>query len=256
MSQCTRAIVRNELVILRRDPSYVIVMMVMPLIVMAFIKSAFRPALAASGLVGANGAEQAVPGVAVLFSFFLMSNTGFSIFREHGWGTWERLRASPAKVGEIMVGKAVVPLLIALTQLAVLIGLGSWVFSLHLRGSWIGLVLISVAQALCLVSLAFALVALCRTMMQLNAISTVGTMVLAGLGGAITPIPFLPSWARAVAPGVPSYWAMRGYRSVIIESSGVGAVMLPVVMMLGFSVVFAGIYVWRFKADESKLSWA
>jgi ABC-2 type transport system permease protein len=250
------AIARQDLRILRSDPMFLVIMIAMPLLVMAFIKPAFRAALIESGVRDANGAEQVVPGTATMFAFFLMGNLGFAVFREHGWNTWERLRASRATPAEIMTGKMVTPLLSSALQLAVLFGVGGLVFELDVRGSYLGLVLVAVSLALCLVSLGFVLLAVCRTVMQLNAVSNLGTMVFAGLGGAITPITVLPDWARHVAPGTPSYWAMRGFRSVILKPGGLGSVALPVSVLLAFTAGFALIAGLRFRFEETKISWA
>src|SRR5947209_9183011 len=85
------AVARHELRLLRRDPVFLLTFTLMPLIVMAFIKPAFRYMLAAQNGARVNGAEQAVPGVAVMFSMFLVGSVGFAFFREYGWGTWERV---------------------------------------------------------------------------------------------------------------------------------------------------------------------
>src|SRR5687768_3897932 len=205
------AVARHDLRVLRSDPAFLIIMIVMPLVVMAFIKPAFRASLLLNGVEGVNGAEQAVPGTAVMFAFFLLGNLGFGVFREHAWFTWERLRASPASPAEIMAGKVVVPLLTLLLQLGMLFGVGGALYGLHVRGSMLGMILVIGALAICLVSLGALLLAVCRSVMQLNAATNIGTMVFAGLGGAITPLSVLPEWARTVAPITPSYWAMRGF---------------------------------------------
>jgi ABC-2 type transport system permease protein len=250
------AVVRQDLRILRSDPAFLVIMTVMPLVVMAFIKPAFRASLLVTGAQGANGAEQAVPGTSVMFSFFLVGNLGFGVFREHGWNTWERLRASEATPTEIMAGKVVVPLLSLLLQLTVLFGVGGLLFGLHVRGSLLGLVLVAVALAMCLVCMGALLLAVCRTVMQLNAATNLGTMVYAGLGGAITPLSVLPHWARSIAPATPSYWAMRGFRSVILTGQGVSSVGLPIAVLGGFGLGFAVLAGLRFRAEETKLSWA
>jgi hypothetical protein len=51
-----------------------------------------------------------------------------------------------------------------------------------------------------------------------------GGVALAGLGGALVPPSALPGWAEAVASGTPSYWAMRGFRSVILDSDGAAGI--------------------------------
>lgn len=254
--RCSGAITRQDLRILRSDPVFLVIMIDMPLLIMAFVKPAFRAALIDSGVRHANGAEQVVPGVATLFAFFMMGNLGFAVFREHGWNTWERLRASRAKPAEIMAGKTVTPLLSLGLQLSVLFVVGGLAFGLEVRGSHLALALVAASLAVCLVSLGFLLLSICRTVMQLNAVTNLGTLVLAGLGGAIAPITALPGWARAMAPAVPSYWAMRGFRSVILDTGGLGAVALPVFVLLAFSAGFAPIAGIRFRFEETKISWA
>ncbi len=250
------AIVRHDLRILRSDPAFLVIMIGMPLIVMAFTKPAFQGTLVLGGAEGANGAEQVVPGTSVLFALFLVGNLGFAVFREHGWNTWERLRASPAGTGEIMVGKSVTPLLSLAVQQVVLLGLGGWLFDLRIEGSVVAIVLVAAAFAVSLLGLGFILLTLCRTVMQLNAVTNLGTMLLAGLGGALTPITSLPDWARAIAPAFPSYWAMRGYRSVILDDGGLGDVVLPVAVLLAFAVGFGLVAAARFRVEETKVSWA
>src|SRR4051812_34056360 len=97
---------------------------VMPLVVMVFLQPTFRLALKQSGYPSANGAEQAVPGVAVMFSFFLVGLVALAFLREHGFGTWDRLRASPASSGQIILGKLGPLAVTAAVQQATLFGVG------------------------------------------------------------------------------------------------------------------------------------
>lgn len=251
-----RAIAHNDFRILRRDPSFLIIMTGMPLIVMAFMRNAARPVLLGEGIVGATGAEQVVPGVAVLFSFFLVGNVGFATFREHGWGTWERLRASHADTSEILIGKTLIPLASLAIQLTMLFGVGGALFRLRVRGSWPAVVAITVMYGVTLVCLGLGLVALCKSVMQLNAASNLGSLLLSGLGGALTPLSTLPGWAHRVAPATPSYWAMRGYRRAILENTGIGAAWPSVVALALFAVAFAVYARMRFRMEDTKISWA
>jgi ABC-2 type transport system permease protein len=59
------------------------VLIVLPIITMAFLKPAFRRALAQAGHPHANGAEQVVPGQATLSAFFVVSLVTFGFFAEH-----------------------------------------------------------------------------------------------------------------------------------------------------------------------------
>ena len=114
----------QDLKILRADPMPAIMLIVMPLLLMPFLKPAFIVVLHMEGHRSATGAEQVVPGMAVTFGFFLVGNVSLGFYREHAWKTWERLRASAAGTAEILAGKMVTPLLQAIAQFGLLFGLG------------------------------------------------------------------------------------------------------------------------------------
>jgi ABC-2 type transport system permease protein len=244
---------RHELRLFRREPGMLLQMVFMPIVMIAFLKPAFGPALAQAGYEGATGAEQAVPGMIVMFSFFGAGMVGFAFFREHGWGTWDRLRASQARSFEIVVGKAVPTFLLVTGQQLILFVVGVWLFDLHIRGSLLGLGLVSIALALCLLAFGVVFAAFLRSSQALNAVNSLTVMTLAGLGGAFTPIDALPGWAQMIAPATPTYWAMVGYRAVVLDAGGVGATLRPVAVLMLFAAALTGLAVHRFSFDEAKL---
>ena len=67
------AIARNDVRIMRHDYFPVVLLVVMPLVGMVFMKSAFRSTVIAYGVANTNGAEQAVSGIAVTFGFLLVA---------------------------------------------------------------------------------------------------------------------------------------------------------------------------------------
>lgn len=250
------AVARHELRVLRQDPAPLVLLVFMPLVLMAFLQSAFGPALVAEGHAGATGVEQAVPGMSVMFAFFLVGNVGFSFYREHGWATWERLRATAAPPATVMAGKVVVPIVLCLAQLGLLFIVGILLFGLQITGSHAGLAVVAVAFSCSLVALGVCVVGLTSTVMQMNVVANLGAMVLAGLGGALVPVVELPGWAQAVAPGVPSYWAMRGLQEAVLLPTTLGDALLPAGMLLAFAAGFCALALWRFRFEESKTSWA
>lgn len=247
----------HDLRILRHDPAFLVIFTIVPLAFMAFNKDSFAAALSVEFAGrGFNGSEQIVPGAAVLFSGFLVGNLGFSVFREHGWGTWDRPRASQLSTPELLVTKSVAPILPLAFQLSVLLVGGALLYGLEVRGSIFAFAAVAAALAIMEVTLGFMLRSVCRSVIQLNAVTNAGAMLLGGLGGALTPVEFLPGWARFIAPATPAYWAMRGFRSVLFDGEGLAAVALPVAILLGFSTVFNLIAVRRFRIEEAKVSWA
>jgi len=245
------AIVRQDLKILRADSMPAVMLIVMPLLLMPFLKPAFNVALHIEGHQGATGAEQVVPGMAITFGFFLVGNVSLGFYREHAWKTWERLLASPAGTGEIMIGKMATPLLQAVAQFGVLFGLGGPLMGLHVKGSWLALCAVGAAFGLYLVTTGLAVTALCRTVLQANAVVNIGFLLLAGLAGALVPYSLLPGWAQDISPVVPSYWAMQGYKHAIF---GEGATVVgPILFLLGFSILSVLVALVRFRIKDTKV---
>ena len=99
------AIIRHEMRIALSDPGTVVYMVVMPLLMAALVRGLYAGVLQAQGVEEATGTEFAVPGMAVAFAAFSSGYAGFAFFRDHGWRTWDRLRASPATSADLVIGK-------------------------------------------------------------------------------------------------------------------------------------------------------
>lgn len=249
------AVVLHDLRLLRRDPVFVVIWVTIPVVFMAFNKQMYAASLTVDHLrKGFNGAEQVVPGATVLFSGFLVGNLGVSIYREHGWGTWDRLRASQLSTAEILVAKSITPGLILLFQLVVLLVGGTLLLDLNVRGSLAAFAAVAAALALVQMAFSFMLLALCHSVMELNGITVAAALLLGGLSGAFTPVEFLPSWARVAAPATPAYWAMRGFRSVLLDGQGLAAIALPTAVLLAFASAFAIAAARRFRVDDAKVA--
>lgn len=246
-------IFRHNARLMLRDPAPMVALLLMPLVMMVFLKPTYEVVLENQGLAGVNGAEQAVPGLTVLFSFFWVSFVAYSFFREYGWGTWERLRASPASTADILIGKTLPAVILVALQFSVLFGLGAIIFDLDVEGSVIALVLILTALAICVVAATFALVALARTYSQVEAFSYFAAMVLGGLGGGLAPVDALPQWAQDVAPATPTYWAVEGLQGVILDGDDIVSALDSVGVILLFALGFATVAALRFRVTETKV---
>jgi ABC-2 type transport system permease protein len=248
-------ILAHEARLIRRDPYPILVLVVFPIIDMAFLKAAFRAALVQAGHPNANGSEQVVPGQAAMMAFFVVSLVTFAFFSEFTWGTWDRLRASPASSIEIVLGKAIPRVAMVLAQFVVVFFAGIVIFDLHIRGSVIALIPLVAAFSVCLVLLGVAVTAFCRTAQQAGSFAMAGMVLFGAIGGALVPISVLPDWARAIAPAVPTYWVMRGFRSVILDGRGLGAVIAPIAVLGAMTVLFAVAALRRMRFDEAKVAW-
>lgn len=247
------AVVKQQLRILRRDPWFLFIMFAMPLIVMPLFKTTMGLSLRASGYAGASGAEQVVPGQVVMFGFFVGGSAGFCLFREHGWRTWDRLRASAASSRSLLIG-FMIPWVVILTLFQIaLLSVGSLALGLRLNGgSPVAELAVIVGYSVSIVALIMLVSSTLRTVNQVSAFQNVGAMAFAGLGGALVPITQLPGWAQSVAPFTPTYWAMRGHRAVFLEMGGLSDVAVSVSVLLTSGAVMMALATVRFRVDETK----
>jgi ABC-2 type transport system permease protein len=247
------ALTRHELLHLRDDPGAIVFLIIMPLLMMALMKPLFALSLQAEGYAGASGAEQAVPGMAAMFATFTASFAGFTFFREHGWNTWERLRASPATTSEIMIGKLGPTLVLAVGQIAILFVAGVLMLDLTVSGSTPALLVIVVGFSLSMVAFGMAITALSRTSLQLNTTANLLGVVFAGVGGALVPLAVLPAWVQTAARITPTYWAMEGFVGIILDGDGLTDVLGPLLALSLFGIGFALLAAIRFRFEESKV---
>lgn len=208
------ALFGHECQSLRRDPFPLVLIFFMPVALMFFFTPAYQ------GSSPFTGAAQAVPGMTVTFAFFAIAVLGLSIFREHGWQTWERLLASRLTRLELYAGKALVPLVLVASQVMVLTVVGVAFFGLIVRGSWLALLLVALAFAIALAMVGLMVVGLCRTWQQVNVIGNLCAVLLGGLGGGLVPVARLPGPARALSPLTPSYWGVSGIHGALAGGAG------------------------------------
>ncbi len=247
------SLVLKDLRLYRADLAPILIMVLLPLGFITFMVPVNRALLEVRGYPGATGAEQALPGMMVMFALFLLGIVGDQFYREFGWNTWDRVRLA-GNMPEIMIGKTVPALAILLAQLTVVFGTGTLLFGMRIAGPPLAVVVLLVAFALCLVGVLVAEFAWCKTFSQFNALNVLVVTVFSGLGGAFAPIDLLPSWAQAAAPFTPTFWVIDGLRSVILDGEGVGYAVRMSAPVVLFAVAFLAVAAVRLRPGSVKVS--
>lgn len=249
----SRTLLRQNWALLMADPAPIVLLTLMPIVMMTFLQGTGRAVLRSEGYPSASGAELAVPGMAIMFAFFGVGYIGTAFFSEHGWGTWDRLRASRATTMEIVLGKILPSAALMFGQMVVLFAVGVVVFGMRIDGSIAGVGVMMLACLAVLVSFSMLLTAVVRTANQLMAVVNLAALVFAGIGGAVAPVDVLPGWAQAIAPLSPAYWMLEGFRAVILEGGGLDATIGPAAATLAFATGMAVVAVWRFSVTDEKV---
>ncbi len=245
-------LVRKDLLLYRADLAPILIMVLLPLGFITFMVPVNRALLEVRGYPAATGAEQALPGMMVMFALFLLGIFGDQFYREFAWNTWDRVRLA-GDMPEIMIGKTLPALGILLAQLTIVFGTGTLLFGMDIAGPPLAIAVLLVAFGVCLVAVLVAEFAWCKTFSQFNALNVLVVTVFSGLGGAFAPIDLLPAWAQAAAPFTPTYWVIEGLRSVILDGQGVVYALQMALPVLLFAAAFVVIAALRLRAADVKV---
>ena len=232
------AVIRLNIRLQLTDPASTLILTAIPLIFIPFMSPAFKSMLVADGYVDATGVEQAVPSMAVLFSFLSVQIIINSFINERTWGTWPRLAASATPRGAVLTGKALVAYLLQLVQVLAVLALGALAFGYRPKGSVSALLLAVLAFAAVLAALGVAIALWAPSHDLALSLSNIIGMLAAGIGGAFCTVSSLPDWSQHAARFSPAYWAIDAIHSVSLDGAGVTDV-LPAVGVL--SLFFAGL---------------
>lgn len=248
------AVGENEWRLVRKNaPQVAILLLVIPLVMMTLIADGLGVVVeqAAPGYEAA-GADFAVPGMTLMFGFMLVGFLGAGFIGEHGWGTWERLRASSTRPSEVLLGKVLPYVVLSICQFALMFAVG-WIFlGMHLRGSPFALALLVFVVAMLIISVSVVVTAFCSTGQQVSSMANLVGVVLGLVGGVFMPSAALPGWVQFVSPVTPQYWAMSGFQEVLAGGGAVADIALELLILFGLSVVLFAIAARRFRFDESK----
>lgn len=194
-----------------------------------------------------------IPGFAILFAFLAAQAVARSIYDEKKVGSFRRLLAAPLSKSSLLLGKMMTNFIMVLIQFAVSFAVG--VFLLPLVGlerltlghDPLALALLCLLVALCSTSLGVLIAALAHTENQIGGLSTVIIWGTGVLGGAMIPTFFLGDFLNTVAKVVPQYWAIDAFYDLLVLGQGLPEITPALLALLGFSALFFGLGVWRFK---------
>ena len=216
-------IASQELKLVLRDPLPLLVAIVIPIALVAFIEPAVELLFRGLGS-GELGAVQAVPGMAVMFVFMGTEVMGLGFYREHGWNTWTG--ASQLTSKEILVGKAAVYLATNLLQLTAIFAAGIVLFGLRLDGREVaGCLVLFLVLAITAVSFGFVVTVVTKTLQQLNAANEPRRTRTRSIGRALGARRRAPRLGATHRTRHAVVLAMRGFRIVLQDGGGVAEIL-------------------------------
>lgn len=188
-------------------------------------------------------------GQLITWVFIPLLGISGSFVYERQIGTLRRLLITPTPKGLYLFATILGNVLIALAQMALLIGFGTLVMKVSWGNSPGALAALLAAAALAAAGIGTAMGAFIKTGGQANGIAILSGMLMAMLGGCWYPIELFPPAIQNASRIFPTRWAMEGILNLAIRGQGFESVLPHIGVLLGFAVVFFAIGVVRFRYE-------
>ncbi|MFC5993686.1 ABC transporter permease [Pseudonocardia hispaniensis] len=234
----TFIVFRRQLRMNLRNPAWVIIGMVQPVLYLALFGPLLEPLVAQFGAT--NAYTFFVPGLLVQLGIFGAMFAGFSLIAEWREGVVEAERVTPASRTALLMGRMARDVLQLLVQALILIGLG---YAFGMRGSLTGMLLglaltLLIGSACAASSNAIALTTKSEDVMAplLNMVM----MPILLLSGILLPMTIGPAWLQLVSDVIPVKHIVDAVRSSFAGNLAVSAILWGTV----WSLVLFGLAVW------------
>jgi ABC-2 type transport system permease protein len=202
-----------------------------------------------SGGTPYNAYAHAAAGMGVQFILMMGIEAGIGLLLLRRRGLWLRLKAAPLARGTLLSSRVISAALLSLVMLAVLYGGSALLFGVRIDGSLVGFLGIAGAFALTTAAFGLLVAALGGTPEATRGLAIFATLVMVLLGGGWVPSFLFPAWLQKASLALPTSWAIQGLEAMTWRGLGFGDAMPAIGALLGFTVAFLLVAVWRFRWD-------
>ena len=171
-----------------------------------------------------------------------------SIIEEREDKTLMRLMGTTVGNKTIILGKLLGLFLLGVLDVTVLIFFTAIVFKVNWGNSIIGLIAISAAMIFAACGFSIFLATIFKTSKAADSTTPVLVMIISFLGGSMFPIYGMPEAMQNISRLTFNNWALRGYIDLMLNN-GLAAVTTPIVVLLGFGIVFLSIGISRLRLN-------
>jgi ABC-2 type transport system permease protein len=177
-------------------------------------------------------------GLGVMFLLFSAAGAGGALIEEAESGTLDRILSTKVSMTKLLLGKLVYLAGVGVAQLTLMFVWGALVFHLDLAGHVPGFVAMTLATAIACSTFGLMLASLCRSRMQLVALSNLSILIMSALGGSLFPRFLMPEKMQKIGLVTLNAWAIDGFQKIFWRDEPVWAVWPQVAVLLGLALAF------------------
>jgi ABC-2 type transport system permease protein len=186
--------------------------------------------------------------VAILSQVIALVLTSLSLAREREMGTFEQLMVSPLSPNEILVGKTIPALLLAMIEAAIIHVLSIYIFHIDFQGSLMLFYGSMTIFLLAVVGVGLFISSLCMTQQQ----AVLGTFIFMSpsmlISGFAAPIENMPPWLQYAAEAIPIKHFFIVVKGLFLKDMGAATVWQhtwPNLIIAAFTLTGASLFFKR-----------
>ena len=213
----TLGLTRRQLLILWRQPWFVAITLIQPLIWLLLFGSLFKRVVELPGFHGGSYVEFLTPGVLVMSALFAGGWHGMAYIDAMNRGILDRFLVSPMRRGALVAAGFLYGAVVIVVQSLVIVGV-AYADGAHFpAGSIAAMIVLAVLLGGCVAALSDALALVARQ--EETLIGAVQFVVLPAtfLSSAMMAAALMPGWIGSVARFNPVNWAVEAGRSAAMQ---------------------------------------
>jgi ABC-2 type transport system permease protein len=162
-----------------------------------------------------------VPGIAGMLLIIVTTITSaMGLAREREMGTLEQVMVTPIRPLWLLVGKMAPFVVIGIVDVMLLVGVGSWLFDIPIRGTPAALLTGTILYLFSTLGVGLLISTVSDTQQQAFLGGFLFAMPAIILSGVMTPIRAMPDWLRWVTLLNPVRWFVEVIRGVMLRGAG------------------------------------
>jgi ABC-2 type transport system permease protein len=181
----------------------------------------------------------AMTGMIIFELTLLLASSGLS--REREIGTLEQLIIMPFQRIEIIIGKAIPPVLITLADFPIMLAIAVLVFDTPMRGSALLLTALTILFMCAEVSWGLTLSTLARTQQQSILFVFVQAIVDVSFSGFLVPVEYMPAGASLISNLVPMRHYLIIIRGIMLKGATLDALWPQVLALIALTIAMGAL---------------
>jgi ABC-2 type transport system permease protein len=245
----------RDLRALWRQPWFVAVTLVQPLIWLLLFGELFKSMADLPGFGGESYIAYLAPGIVVMSALFSSGWSGMATIEDINRGVTDRLLVSPVRRGALIAGRVAQGAVVIVVQSVIMVAIALAVGA-SFAGGVLGVIVLILLAALlgsALASLSNALALVTRQEESLIGAVTFLVLPLTFLSTALVNKDLMPGWMRTVADLNPVDWAIEAGRSATAASPDWGLVATDVGLLAGLLVLCGALATRAFRSYQASV---